>query len=353
MDQFCLPTTKLPPIRSLHECSGDVLRNSLVYLRQIYSPEVRGSRRRKNSSAEGSLQADTFERAYAIRWLTTLISDPDVAEDVLEDASSLLAVCAGTSAAGVIHRTFIFPSKSDEIRVQVRDIPLENQDFHSVGSQTWGGACVLAEAIVEDPSLFGLTSSKPLRVLELGAGTGLVSLAVGILWKSYPDNDRQLQLVATDFYSSVLTNLQANIEANFPPQNCLDSVSISHQFLDWSKFPDIVSPSTPFDEPFDLVLGADIVYETQHAVWIKSCLSTLLRKPKPDDHIPPTFHLVIPLRFTHSAESGTVDTVFDASSSDTLVIFSKETILCDAGSGREGEVVEYSYYQIRWPPTSS
>jgi len=108
-----------------------------------------------------------------------------------------------------------------------------------------------------------------------------------------------------------------------------------------------------FESPFDLILGADIIYESQHALWIKSCLTKLLRKPSsttPSD-INPTFHLVIPLRATHVVESNTIEQVFSLNNHNRnteLVINHKEIIICDAESGKEGEDVEYAYYKIGW-----
>jgi len=102
-------------------------------------------------------------------------------------------------------------------------------------------------------------------------------------------------------------------------------------------------------------LGADIIYESQHALWIKSCLTKLLRKPSSttQSDINPTFHLVIPLRATHIVESNTIEQVFplnnhNRNGNTELVIIHKEIIVCDAESSREGEDVEYVYYKIGW-----
>jgi hypothetical protein len=123
---------------------------------------------------------------------------------------------------------------------------------------------------------------------------------------------------------------------------------------------------SPFDEPFDLILGADIVYELRHATWIQSCLKKLLRKPI-SDKTSALFHLIIPLRPTHTSESNSIEQVFlpvaglfDNLSNPTmrLGIISREIIVCDAqGSIRnnpqdQNEVV-YAYYKIGWHEPSS
>lgn len=483
------PTCHLPPIKTLSQCSTRELFRAVTYLRLIYNPEVRGIRRtgHKNrlsplpssppppiqDAAEhetllDELRADAFERSYAIRWLTALVtseafyeptegqdagegdgrehdsSDEVEREALVRDSASLLAICAGTASAGTLTRVFRFPlpntywhsretsgddhisfpseGREDErgaaaIEVQLTDVPLENQDYASVGAQTWGSACLLSEMLVESPESFGLVlevergdASREFRALELGAGTGLVSLTLAKWWESVSgfnkreqevegkaaveakgvnkaefedrgcsDGDgteistassnsldlrrrRSCTVVATDFHPSVLANLHRNIEANFDfPFSCARSqshplpsqwqstpscppsshaaailnsftattttelsdshthkttapvsiVDVGAHFLDWSQFSqdpvlahsrdasgNAVSdnckcdkkfqensvigafcPSPPFDEPFDLILGADIIYEAKHAQWIKACLEKLLKKP--------------------------------------------------------------------------
>ena len=399
------PTGYLPPIKDIQTCPLKNLIDALHYLRRIYNPEVRGSHRRqplkKNTprlvvfTELDTLRTDLYERSYAIKWLTALISqlggtensdssDPpstvhlpkSSTEDLLQNAASLLAICAGTASAGVIVRQFVFENGHEEeeedinlINVELVDVPLDNNDYRSVGAQTWGGACILAEMIVDHPRQFGFhhhhhhhhAESSTFRCLELGAGTGLVSITVTkMMTMTKKKNTTKLEVVATDYYPSVLTNLERNIHSNFPESPPSTTVRILTRALDWSTFSSQTNHDDPvFESPFDLILGADIIYESQHALWIKSCLAKLLRKPSsttPFDIIP-TFHLVIPLRATHVVESNTIEQVFplnnnnNRNASTELVINHKEIIICDAESGREGEDVEYVYYKIGWGMT--
>ncbi|TFL06381.1 hypothetical protein BDV98DRAFT_559316 [Pterulicium gracile] len=89
-------------------------------------------------------------------------------------------------------------------------------------------------------------------------------------------------------------------------------------------------------EGFDVVVGADIIYEAEHARWIRECLIRLL-KPGAE------FHLVIPLRKTHAVECETVERVFGLERE--LGILGRERIRC---RGDGDDVVEYSYYRIGW-----
>ncbi|KAJ7702684.1 putative methyltransferase-domain-containing protein [Mycena rosella] len=368
MDEINPPSLRLPPLRGLTTLTLPVLLDCIDYLRMLYTPAVRGSRiRRRIRDSQTisqptlpppvvpdpahieSLRSDKFERAYAMRWLTYLINnaerlqgDPQDAETVIKRACSLLANSGGTSGAGVVDRVFDFPSAHGHISITLRDIPLDNSDFSSVGAQTWGGACVLAEILAAEPMDFALLGdAAPLRVLELGSGTGLVGLALAKIAES---SGIEVAVACSDFYPDVLQNLTANIAANFPAQSRL----ITSHFLDWSSFSheNPQPPLPPFDQPFDVIVGADIVYEPEHAAWIHSCVVELLNRTRASQ-----FHLVIPLRPTHALESSSVEATFRRRSEDSaapaLTIVSKETIICDV-EGSANEEVEYSYYRIRW-----
>jgi len=403
---ICPPTIYLPPIAKIASFSATQLLDALTYLRSLYQPEIRGSRRkrarvprfggnekqllhREADSEDHVISSDPFEHSYAMRWLTALIAQLEVWQELLhsgdvsldnaakqrptfadmealfQQAASLLAICAGFAAAGTITRKFIFDSQW-RVEVYLTDIPLDNDDYGSVGSRTWGGACVLAEMIVENPERFGLylssgdVESRRFNILELGAGTGLVSLVAAKLLHVLPSFDNcEVSVVATDFHPSVLANLRSNINANFPSTE--DQIppthSITSHFLDWSSFSTTPQPdSLPY--PYDVIFGADVIYEAKHATWIRDCLTMLLRRPSATLS-PAAFHLMVPLRPTHTFESSTIESVFlkacdvDPNGDIDLVILSKETITCEAHGGCMkggdiGEDVEYTYYKIGW-----
>ena len=382
----CSPLTydgQLPERTHIPRLTMDEIKEILTHLRETYNPPVRGTRivghRRaypppteNTSGPRVYLQPPTaagcsrsFSRKPACDWLTALISHLqkcisnggeglETHEGLLDTAAALLAVLAGTASAGKLNRTFSFDQpQSAPIQVEVTDIPLENQDYTTLGAQTWGGAHVLAEIIIQNPRSFGfhpdqLRSTAGPNILELGAGTGLVSLAV---YRYLASRGLDATIYATDFNPLILDNLARNISINrLAISEANTHIKISCDLLDWSN-PD--AANIDLFGSVDLVLGADVIYEELHARWIRSCLEKFMRKPM-SESVRPMFHLVIPLRPTHAFESNTIEGIFPLRSENggqsgwELVVFSRDSILCDAGDdGTDGQV-EYAYYTIGW-----
>ncbi|KAJ7477230.1 S-adenosyl-L-methionine-dependent methyltransferase [Mycena galericulata] len=231
-----------------------------------------------SDSSLDELRADPLERAFAIKWITGLIGrvdvlssddptvDPDDArERLLDEATALLALFSHHEEDEEfdITRSFSFRSIGTTVHIELNDAPLSNSDHTSVGLQSWGSAIVLAERLCADPPC-------PLRVLELGAGTGLLSIAVA---KLLP----HMTVVATDYHPAILANLAANLRTNFPSP--VDAARVSALELDWAQ----PTLHAPLDAPFDVVLAADVVYHPEHARWIRGCVARVLRRPAESD----------------------------------------------------------------------
>lgn len=186
------------------------------------------------------------------------------------------------------------------------------------------------------PDDFGLFDRRyerqgGIRILELGAGTGLLSILCRKLLDLHtaskegqdgamtvPSSPGRRQraaqstvvnatngglVVATDFLPEVLANLKICVDLNFPTPiaatTTLEKQSGIHiAKLDWTTFPSFMSRresmakganpeegeeemSRFVDQPFDLVLASDCVYDPTHADLIRQVASYVLRLPDP------------------------------------------------------------------------
>lgn len=361
--------------------------------------------------ALASIRADSFERAHAERWLTGLLGraatlpyladDDELLNRVLDLASGILdsfyAVPldeeeeARQEEAASFARTFSFatsslpassesggqtPGKeegttpatatisSSSIEVRLNDglAGTDSSDPDDVGLQSWGAAVLLSELLCSDPSRFELTrlpASSP-RIIELGAGTGLVSIVLAHLLPRL-GTTTDPTVIATDYHPSVLANLSANVEANFPPppKDAEPSLAAAPPLvapLDWSSELDATKP--PLHLGADMLVATDVVYAPEHARWIRDCASRLLAPHG-------VFWLLIAVRragrFEDLRAAETVETVFSREGSDKdqgvdcptdpsgrrLIVLHSETLEKRKGLGR-GDESGYRLFRIGW-----
>jgi SAM-dependent methyltransferase len=326
------------------------------------------------------LQADPLERAFAIKWLTGFITrsdiwiassesdeDAQVRAGVLEEAASLLSAFTGSEGDEdvALTRTFSFPIHSDRdgseiasrkiVAVELNDAPLSKDDHTSVGLQSWGSSILLADRLCLEPDWFSLTprsGDDTLRILELGAGTGMLSIVASKILQPSP-----VEIVATDYHPDVLGNLTENVKTNFPSSQ-FPRAPITVTPLDWEH----PSYDAPLDRPFDIILAADVIYHPSHAKWIKQCVERLLSRPGPatdcnggsgDGGV---FWLIIPVRTTgrHEGMSDTVDALFPrrsviqgGSGQMQLAILHREEVGRQGSVGRADEGA-YRLFKIGW-----
>ncbi|EAT78412.1 hypothetical protein SNOG_14175 [Parastagonospora nodorum SN15] len=298
-----------------------------------------------------ALRADPFERSFATRWLTSLISrveemgfDEDVTTNMIDDAAFILASfsdCTKDEEEEALTRDFSFPTKLGEnVQVTLNDAPLSGIDHTDVGLQSWGASIVLSSMMCADPKRFGL-SKEALKgsptIIELGAGTGLVSLTLAKLLPELGVEDASI--AATDYHPAVLENCKLNIESNF---SSTDRLPITTDLLDWSQPPSELVSSA------DLLIASDVIYAPEHASWLRDCAAHLI---KPDG----TFWLMVTVRKTGKFE-GIPDTVEAAfvpelcpkdGDGRTFQIIQKETAEKRRGIGR-GDETGYNLYRIGW-----
>ena len=364
---------------------------------------------------------DDFEHRYTVQWLTNLLqvlpmSDPSQVafrdggderiEGILDRAADLLSSSSGPSASSSVSQTYRIPSRvstgkdgtalapsSPLVEIIIKEGSINSCEHGgAVGMQTWESAMVLAKCIAEDPGLFmplrGSESSTnqfqggPIRVLELGAGTGLVSIAVAkiasrhiqhrIASSDSPD-DPKVEVFATDYDETVLTNLHENLSHNGPYGY---GVSVTSRPLDWEYYYRLSTvcdgneqkdpfPTTTMLEgeddlfhSFDIILAADVVYEIHQAEWLRAAIQYLLRYPNrgPNPHPThpidnPLFYLVVPVRQTHIAELESITRVFTpigvpAAAQCTRTSKCQLAILRSLQIGEEGN--SFMWYEIGW-----
>lgn len=238
---------------------------------------------------------DAFETRYIHTWLNAVIRWATLLggelEAVGEACSAHLVLLAGQSAAGtLIHRYHFFtqdeqPRRLEEacVSVDVREVALTND---ALGARTWGAATWLTLRL--------LRGTPPrTRVLELGAGTGLVGLAIA---------GQAASVVLTDYHPDVLKNLEYNA-AQSPHASRL---SVAR--LDWR---DIYGGGRGMaerqEDRFGVVIAADCIYEAGHADWVAAAAGAHLSFPSTEI---PQLHLCMALRATHTAETESVLRVF-------------------------------------------
>lgn len=314
-----------------------------------------------DSDALETLRSDQFERQFAIRWLTTfvaraeeLLCDADDAarQRLIDHASYILASFSSASDAdgdeddGAIVRDFRFSvagRDEDVIEVRLTDgTPAVGSDHTDVGLQSWGASIVVSDLMCSAPDRFGLSSqalgSTP-RIIELGAGTGLVGITLAKLLPRL--GVAGAEVIATDYHPAVLANLEANAAVNFPPR----AAEVQTCALDWAA----PCLDAPLDRPADMLIATDVVYAPEHAAWLRDCAAKLLA-------FAGVFWLVASVRPNGRFE-GVTDTVEAAFMEDlcpksedggrVLRIRERDRLDKRKGVGRADEV-GYKVFRIGW-----
>lgn len=300
-----------------------------------------------------ALRADPFERTFATRWLTSLISrieemgfDEDVTAKIIDDAAFILSSFSDSTKGEeeeALTRAFSFPTESGTtVEVTLNDAPLSGTDHTDVGLQSWGASIMLSSMVCADPQRFGLSQetlgSRP-NIIELGAGTGLVSLTLAKMLPQIDINGANIS--ATDYHHAVLENCNVNIETNFLSDRYKRS-PVTAEVLDWSQ------PPAHLKSTADLLIASDVIYAPEHATWLRDCAAHLL---KPEG----TFWLMVTVRKNGKFEGipETVEAAFvpelcpKEPQGRVFKILHKETADKRRGIGR-GDETGYNLYRIGW-----
>ncbi|KAF9563283.1 hypothetical protein EC968_004896 [Mortierella alpina] len=167
--------------------------------------------------------------------------------------------------------------------------------LREVGSQVWMGCFLLVDYIMEMKDQLNQAV-----VLELGAGTGLASIALGLM-------TNVSTVYCTDFDTDILSNCAANIihNAQGEARNGIDpdhdpallETRVRARRLNWL----MADPMEPLEDQRDrfdwldaeteewrtkgaFIFAADVVYDDSLTDALVSCLERLLCEPLPDDH---------------------------------------------------------------------
>jgi hypothetical protein len=300
--------------------------------------------------ATAAICADPFERAFATRWLTSLISriyemgfDEQTTDRIVDDAAFILSCFADSSKDEALTRDFAFPMTSGAlVNISLNDAPLSGVDHTDVGLQSWGASVVLSSMLCDTPERFFLTPQalpNAPKVLELGAGTGLVSLTLAKLLPELAITGADL--TATDYHPAVLENCKANIVTNLGSSD-EGRATLNATLLDWSK------PPPDLHSTVDLLVASDVVYALEHAAWLRDCAAHLL---KPDG----IFWLMVTVRQSGKFEGipNTAEAAFDpevcprSDTGKTFKVLETQQVEKRRGIGR-GDESGYVLYKIGW-----
>jgi predicted nicotinamide N-methyase len=119
-------------------------------------------------------------------------------------------------------------------------------EFLPYWAELWPSAHALTEAL-------GERDLRGVRVLELGCGLGLPSLAAAAAGAD---------VTATDWADDAIALLAANARRN--------GLRLRSEVWRWSDPPERLGP------PWPLVIGSDLLYEARNAPWLSAALDSLV-----------------------------------------------------------------------------
>jgi predicted nicotinamide N-methyase len=145
---------------------------------------------------------------------------------------------------GAFAAEILLPLSSDEL---IEECEFNEDERMPYWAELWPSARALARHLLDEPIL-------PDRVLELGCGVGLPSLALA---------SRGVDVTATDYYDDALAFAELNSRHNRLPQPRTLN-------LDWRR-------AASLGTAFPLVIAADVLYEERNAVALAEALPTLVQ----------------------------------------------------------------------------
>ena len=130
----------------------------------------------------------------------------------------------------------------------------EHEEFLPYWAELWPSASALARAV-------GVRALRGARVLELGCGLGLPSLAAALAGG---------RVLATDWSPQAIELLRDNAERN--------GAELELEVADWARPEALIERA-----PWDLVLGADLLYERRNVAPLLDLVPKLLASDSGDE----------------------------------------------------------------------
>ncbi|RMZ79290.1 hypothetical protein DV737_g3524, partial [Chaetothyriales sp. CBS 132003] len=191
----------------------------------------------------------TVEAAGVPRYLTSIIAssldwirDDEVKERIWNEASLRLSARSGRHAAPSQTRMF---KVNETLMIQLHEPCLTGDNL---GLKTWASSLLLAKRLM---ILRAEAACGRGRVLELGAGTGLVGISAACLWGA--------SVVLTDL-PDIVPNLAKNVSLN-SDLILASGGEADTRALDWSNASDMPQDEC---EKYHTIIAADPIYSPEH-----------------------------------------------------------------------------------------
>jgi predicted nicotinamide N-methyase len=174
------------------------------------------------------------------------IEDDEEKDSIWTAASARLSERSGRNAMPAMTRSFTITTGTDrEVTIHLHE-PTLTED--NLGLKTWTSSLLLSRRL---HAARALMPHPVTRVLELGAGTGLVGISAACAWQAH--------VLLTDL-PEIIPNLQGNLDLSKELVRAHGG-NVEARALDWTD--KTIVPSTE-DEKFMLVLAADPIYSPDH-----------------------------------------------------------------------------------------
>ncbi|SCU97063.1 LAME_0F18382g1_1 [Lachancea meyersii CBS 8951] len=273
------------------------------------------------------LAATATEKNLVTYYTTVLarysrIEQPDeVVARILSEASLRISEKCGRTAQPAMTRVFQVEGLQKCIKLHEPSLTADN-----LGLKTWGASLVLAQKLCQNVHEV-IDGRKQPRVLELGAGTGLVGIA--LIQKLL---EAQEKCPAITFHLTDLPEIVPNLIRNVELNNCnqTSDLTVIADVLDWTD-PSYFRVSHG-SQKFDVLLIADPLYSPQHPQWIIDMIVEFLAPGG-------TVYLELPVRAKYTVER---QRLWDLIKAANLEFIKEET---DEGLDDWGQV-SYLYKEI-------